>query len=394
MTTFPNATRGAVYPSVFVQRYGGRPPYAWTLSAGALPTGLTLSGNGFVSGTCDAAAALGAYNFTVRLTDALGRIAEKAFTLTVDASYIFIGHDGANVDLQKLAAGTGAIMATYTPPRRSWAGCFDGAYIWTISLENTPNDRMYKINPVDGTVMLTINSFYGAGWDRPSGICSDGTNIYAVVSTAAGVGKLCQFASDGTPGWVADVDDADPYRPCYDSLTNSIWVPRLNAGSIRKIRISDGTVLGSYAGPAKACGCCFDGTHIWVVGENSASVRELNASDGSFVRDVATGGATPLHSCCFTGSEVLAASRGDGKIYRINADTGALIGSYDSGGGVNNLSDISSAFDGAYVWLVQTTANTVKKMHVSDGTIIGTYAVSSAPNFAASTNRCLPWPHI
>lgn len=81
-TTFLSAPRGYPY-TTWVQRYGGRPPYTWSISAGALPTGLALDANGNVTGTVDPYATLGAWNFTVRLTDGIGRYGEKAFTINV-----------------------------------------------------------------------------------------------------------------------------------------------------------------------------------------------------------------------------------------------------------------------------------------------------------------------
>lgn len=59
---------------------GGTAPYTWTLDAGALPPGLTLSSGGALSGT---PATAGAYSFTIRVTDSLGATVTKAFSLTV-----------------------------------------------------------------------------------------------------------------------------------------------------------------------------------------------------------------------------------------------------------------------------------------------------------------------
>lgn len=63
---------------------GGTSPYVWSLSAGALPPGLTLNtGTGDISGTPTTA---GTYNYTVRVTDATGGYATRAET-TVIAAY-------------------------------------------------------------------------------------------------------------------------------------------------------------------------------------------------------------------------------------------------------------------------------------------------------------------
>ena len=62
---------------------GGVPQYVWTLAngSGALPTGLTLSPLGVISGTTTAT---GPFNFTVQATDQIGQIATQPLTLTVN----------------------------------------------------------------------------------------------------------------------------------------------------------------------------------------------------------------------------------------------------------------------------------------------------------------------
>ncbi|MCC7203175.1 MAG: putative Ig domain-containing protein, partial [Nitrospirae bacterium] len=63
---------------------GGKTPYSWAISAGALPAGLTLnSATGAISGT---PAAAGTSNFTARVTDANGATANQALSITVYAA--------------------------------------------------------------------------------------------------------------------------------------------------------------------------------------------------------------------------------------------------------------------------------------------------------------------
>jgi hypothetical protein len=71
-----NATTGSAY-SATLSATGGS--VTWTLSAGSLPSGVTLASNGVVSGTPSAA---GSYTFTVR-ADGGGRSVSKQFQLVV-----------------------------------------------------------------------------------------------------------------------------------------------------------------------------------------------------------------------------------------------------------------------------------------------------------------------
>ncbi|WP_294231262.1 SdrD B-like domain-containing protein [Prosthecobacter sp.] len=78
--TLTNAMKGSAYSATF-SAAGGNSPYNWSVSAGALPTGLTLASSGILSGTPTAVPAT--YSFTVRSIDASGCVATKAMTLAV-----------------------------------------------------------------------------------------------------------------------------------------------------------------------------------------------------------------------------------------------------------------------------------------------------------------------
>ncbi len=66
---------------------GGVGAFTWDISAGTLPTGLSLSGAGDLIGTPTAS---GSFNFTARLTDGVGTQAAKAFTLVVTPAPLII----------------------------------------------------------------------------------------------------------------------------------------------------------------------------------------------------------------------------------------------------------------------------------------------------------------
>jgi large repetitive protein len=78
-TSMSAAILGTAYSQSLVSS-GGTAPYSFTLSAGALPTGLSLSSSGTLSGT---PTSVGAFNFTVKSTDALLFEGTQSYTLTV-----------------------------------------------------------------------------------------------------------------------------------------------------------------------------------------------------------------------------------------------------------------------------------------------------------------------
>ncbi|MCW0220506.1 MAG: putative Ig domain-containing protein, partial [Prosthecobacter sp.] len=66
---------------------GGATPYTFTLSSGSLPTGLTMTSAGVISGTVSAGADS---SFTVRATDANGCAGTRSYSLSVDCPSIVI----------------------------------------------------------------------------------------------------------------------------------------------------------------------------------------------------------------------------------------------------------------------------------------------------------------
>jgi hypothetical protein len=63
---------------------GANAPSVWTLYSGTLPTGLSLSAVGTISGTPNIT---GTFNFAIKLTDHAGIIAVKNFAITIYATY-------------------------------------------------------------------------------------------------------------------------------------------------------------------------------------------------------------------------------------------------------------------------------------------------------------------
>lgn len=78
--TLPNGVVGTPYNQV-VSGSGGTAPYTFTVSSGALPTGLTLNGTtGAIAGTPTAA---GTFTFSITATDANGCSGSRLYTITI-----------------------------------------------------------------------------------------------------------------------------------------------------------------------------------------------------------------------------------------------------------------------------------------------------------------------
>lgn len=85
-STLPAANIGVSYSTTLVAA-GGVSPYTFTVTAGSLPTGLTLSSIGSISGTPTAA---GSFTFTVTVTDSASNIVQLEIKSKIEVSAVFV----------------------------------------------------------------------------------------------------------------------------------------------------------------------------------------------------------------------------------------------------------------------------------------------------------------
>ena len=79
-SSLPSGTINRSYSQSFTA-VGGATPYKWSSGAGSLPRGLTLSGDGLLSGT---PAQAGLFTFSVTVTDGIRNAAASTFNLTIN----------------------------------------------------------------------------------------------------------------------------------------------------------------------------------------------------------------------------------------------------------------------------------------------------------------------
>lgn len=84
--TLPSATQSAAYQGTLTA-LGGAPPYTWVLASGSsLPSGLSLSSSGTITGTLASTVATGNYSFTATVTDSSSATVSALLTLPVFAA--------------------------------------------------------------------------------------------------------------------------------------------------------------------------------------------------------------------------------------------------------------------------------------------------------------------
>ncbi|MEO8050391.1 MAG: Ig domain-containing protein [Acidobacteriota bacterium] len=120
ITTPPTLPLGAVgtFYSQSLSAVGGTPPYSWSLLSGALPSGLSPSNSGHISGNPTSAGTLG---FTMKVVDAASSSATQTFNLTIGGSQSFTSAlrvpqivDGAGWNTRFAIINTDQVPVTFT----------------------------------------------------------------------------------------------------------------------------------------------------------------------------------------------------------------------------------------------------------------------------------------
>jgi large repetitive protein len=155
-TTFsapPAAAVNAPY-SVTLTATGGTTPYTWSVNAGTLPPGLTLSSAGVLSGT---PTTTGTYPFTVNVVDANQGIATASITLVV----------------------TAALILTFPAPPSGTVGT---AYTDTLTAAGGTTPYTFSISAGTLPAGLTLNASTGVVSGTPT---TAGTSSFTVKVTDA-----------------------------------------------------------------------------------------------------------------------------------------------------------------------------------------------------------------
>jgi hypothetical protein len=123
--TLPQATQGYAYQAQLATS-GGVGPYTWTVAAGStLPSGLTLSSAGLLSGTVASTLAVGNYSFTVQATDTSDGVAASSL-LTVGV-YAYLG-DGNGESCNDLSWNDPVLNTPLVALTDLGTGEFEGQY--------------------------------------------------------------------------------------------------------------------------------------------------------------------------------------------------------------------------------------------------------------------------
>lgn len=141
--TLANGTAGANYGPVNLTASGGTAPYTFAVTSGTLPTMLTLSASGQLTGVL---MQTGSFTFTVTVTDKFGCTGVRVYTLTVDCGTITILPAAP-----MLPAAT--VNTAYNPPQTFTASGGCGQFVFGVSGGALPTGL--SVNPNTGALTGT-----------------------------------------------------------------------------------------------------------------------------------------------------------------------------------------------------------------------------------------------
>ncbi|MGE0622637.1 MAG: putative Ig domain-containing protein [Pseudomonadales bacterium] len=327
--TLPDGEVGTTYATQSFTASNGTAPYSWSISAGALPPGLSLASNGTLSGTpTDAVGS--PYAFTVMVTDNVGAIDTLALNiivseppppppLSIGSITLPAGEVGTAYPNQTFTASNGAtpyswsISAGTLPPGLGLAS--DGA------LSGTPTDAVGS--PYAFTVMVTDNvgatdtlalnivvseppplaidsltlpdGEVGTAYTTQSLTASNGTLPYSWTVSAGALPPGLSLASDGTlNGTPADATQS-PYAFTVmvtdavgstdaAALTISVFEP---TGQARSDSFDSGTLdtgVWEFVNPLGDASINMTGTQAEIVIPSTAAIHDVWTSSNDVPR--------------------------------------------------------------------------------------------------------------
>ncbi|HXI85223.1 MAG TPA: putative Ig domain-containing protein, partial [Verrucomicrobiae bacterium] len=163
VSPLPAAMVGVAYSGTFTAT-GGTTPYTWSISAGSLPAGLTLSSGGVLSGTPTMATTA---NFTVQCTG--GTTTTGAFSLTVNPAVVNY----------TVTTAPSPINGGTTTPNASFS---NGS---TVTAQATANTGYSFVNWTQNGAMVSTSPSYSFQLNTNVTLFAHFTTVYTITVTAS-----------------------------------------------------------------------------------------------------------------------------------------------------------------------------------------------------------------
>jgi len=172
---------GATYSQTLTAA-GGKAPYAWTITSGTLPAGLSLSSSGIISGTPTAAG--GPISVTIQVTDSTSTTATESMSLTINPVL--------NITTSSLPAWTVGVVYSQTLVATGGTAPFS----WTIASGTLPSGlSLSSVGIISGTPTTA------GGPTSVTYKITDNTSATATKSLSITINTSLNITSSSLPAW-------------------------------------------------------------------------------------------------------------------------------------------------------------------------------------------------
>ncbi|WP_263417965.1 beta strand repeat-containing protein [Terriglobus albidus] len=203
--SLPRGTVGAGY-STQLSAAGGSSSYSWAASSGSLPTGLTLSPTGIISGV---PAAAGTFAITVTVTDDTGASTSTPLTLTVAASTLAV---------TTTSLPSGAVGASYTAAITAAGGV--SPYACAVASGNLPSGLSLSGCAISGTPTAAVNSSLVFSVTDAAGTSASSKTLALTIADAATLDITSPASGTVGAGYSASIGVSGGKGPYTCSMTD------------------------------------------------------------------------------------------------------------------------------------------------------------------------------
>ena len=207
-TSVPDGQIGVAY-SQTLQATGGTTPYAWSLDAGSLPAGLTLSSGGVISGTPTTA---GTSNFTVKVTDNVSATDTQGLSITIPT----------DLAVTTASLPDGQVGVAYSQALAASGGVTP--YAWSLDSGSLPAGLSLSSGGViSGTPTTSGASNFTAKVTDSQSPADTATKALSITIAAAGE-ATCQFAASDTESSTTSTTPVAKTTLQFTPETSDDWV--------------------------------------------------------------------------------------------------------------------------------------------------------------------------
>jgi len=365
-TSLADGAVGVVYTSQTLAATGGTLPYTWSLTPGSsLPTGLSLSSAGVISGTPSTA---GTTSFIVTVYDSASHNNSKTLSITI-----------ATMAITTTTLPNGTLGVAYTPQTLGVSGG-TSPYTWTVSSGALPT----SLSLASGTGIISGTPSVAGAFSFTARVADSASHTATkplTINIAGAPGSLTIGTASPLPtGTVGSAYPSQTMTATGGTGTGYVWV--LNSGALPTgLTLSGGVISGT---PTVAATSTFN-IKVTDSGSNTTNKDfQLTISGGSTGTEIlgSTAGTTTtnlggntmwLYKCQATGTNTIAnmnvrvtwPGRVKVAIYAVDSvgDVGSLIVANNTATAVTNTSSsppidkvnpvplTTSITAGQYYWL-------------------------------------------